>query len=91
MEQPERPPYTIEDYGFGVLVILVTAAFAWLLLPYFGAVLWGVVAAILFQPLTAKLANALGGRKSLAAGIMLLALLALFIIPTILLGVRLVQ
>jgi predicted PurR-regulated permease PerM len=91
MEQPERPPYTIEDYGFGVLVILVTAAFAWLLLPYFGAVLWGVVAAILFQPLTAKLANALGGRKSLAAGIMLLALLALFIIPTILLGVSLVQ
>ncbi|MBO9726165.1 MAG: AI-2E family transporter [Novosphingobium sp.] len=91
MEQPERPPYTIEDYGFGVLVILVTAAFAWLLLPYFGAVLWGVVAAILFQPLTAKLATALGGRKSLAAGLMLLALLALFIIPTILLGVSLVQ
>jgi predicted PurR-regulated permease PerM len=91
MEQPERPPYTIEDYGFGVLVILVTAAFVWLLLPYFGAVLWGVVAAILFQPLTAKLTHALGGRKSLAAGIMLLLLLALFIIPTILLGISLVQ
>lgn len=91
MEQPERPPYTIEDYGFGVLVILVTAAFVWLLLPYFGAVLWGVVAAILFQPLTARLTRALGGRKSLAAGIMLLLLLALFIIPTILLGISLVQ
>ncbi|EQB19619.1 AI-2E family transporter [Novosphingobium lindaniclasticum] len=91
MEQPDRPPYTIEDYGFGVLVILVTAAFVWLLLPYFGAVLWGVVAAILFQPLTAKLATALGGRKTLAAGIMLLLLLALFIIPTILLGISLVQ
>ncbi|KPH66813.1 AI-2E family transporter [Novosphingobium aerophilum] len=91
MEQPERPPYTIEDYGFGVLVILVTAAFAWLLLPYFGAVLWGVVAAILFQPLTARLATHLGGRKNLAAGLMLLMLLAIFIIPTLLLGASLVQ
>ncbi|GFE75321.1 MULTISPECIES: AI-2E family transporter [Novosphingobium] len=91
MEHPERPPYTIEDYGFGVLVIIVTAAFVWLLLPYFGAVLWGVVAAILFQPLTAKLAARLGGRKSLAASLMLLVLLALFIIPTILLGISLVQ
>ncbi|TCM19507.1 putative PurR-regulated permease PerM [Novosphingobium sp. PhB165] len=92
MESPRpQPPYRLEDYGFAFLVILVSIAFAWLLMPYFGAVLWGVVAAILFEPLTHRFSQNMGGRPNTAAGLMLLMLLALFIIPAILLGISLVQ
>ena len=92
MESPRpQPPYRLEDYGFAFLVIVVSVAFAWLLMPYFGAVLWGVVAAILFEPLTFRLSQKMGGKPNTAAGLMLLALLAVFIIPAILLGISLVQ
>jgi predicted PurR-regulated permease PerM len=76
-----------EDIGFAVLVVGISLAAAYLLAPYFGAVLWGVVAAIMFQPLTAKLAGRLNGRKNLATSIVLFGLIALFVVPTILLGI----
>ncbi|MFC0685633.1 AI-2E family transporter [Novosphingobium clariflavum] len=92
MESPRpQPPYRLEDYGFAFLVVIISAAFAWLLTPYFGAVLWGVVAAILFEPLTFRLSRKMGGKPNTAAGLVLLGLLAVFIIPAILLGISLVQ
>ena len=39
-----------EDRGFLLLITAVSLAFAWILWPLYGAVLWGVVAAILFAP-----------------------------------------
>lgn len=91
MSLPRQRKFEVEDAGFAVLVILITLAFLYLLAPYFGAVLWGVVAAIMFQPLTARLAERLGGRKNLATSVVLFGLVALFVIPAILLGVNLVQ
>ncbi|MYL97374.1 AI-2E family transporter [Novosphingobium sp. FGD1] len=82
---------TAEDIGFAVLVVGISLAAAYLLAPYFGAVLWGVVAAIMFQPLTAKLAERMGGRKNLATSIVLLGLVLLFVVPTILLGISIVN
>ncbi|HUD31278.1 MAG TPA: AI-2E family transporter, partial [Novosphingobium sp.] len=81
----------IEDIGFAILVVVITLAAAYLLAPYFGAVLWGVVAAIMFQPLTAKLARRLNGRSNLATSIVLFGLIALFVVPTILLGISIVN
>ena len=83
--------WTMENVGFAALVLAVTAAFAWLMTPYFGAVLWGLVAAIIFTPLYRRLEIRLGGRKALAASLMLLLIVALVIIPAALLGVSLVQ
>lgn len=91
MEAPRKRTFAIEDGGFVALVILITLAFAYLLAPYFGAVLWGVVAAIMFQPLTARLARKLGGRSNLATSLVLLGLVAVFVVPTILLGIALVN
>lgn len=91
METPPNRTFEVEDGGFIALVILISVAFAYLLAPYFGAVLWGVVAAIMFQPLSAKLADKLGGRKNVAASLVLLGLIAVFVIPTILLGINLVN
>ena len=36
---------------FFALLAIVTVAFIWILMPFFGAVLWGVALAILFTPL----------------------------------------
>jgi predicted PurR-regulated permease PerM len=83
--------WSLEDGGFVVLVALVTLAFAWLMLPYFGAIMWALVAAIVFAPLTRKLTTRLGGRSGLAATLTLLLILALVIVPAILLGTSLVR
>ncbi|SFF98770.1 Predicted PurR-regulated permease PerM [Novosphingobium sp. CF614] len=91
METPRKRTFDIEDAGFAALVVLITLAFAYLLAPYFGAVLWGVVAAIMFQPLTARLAVKLGGRINLATSLVLLALVAVFVVPSIMLGISLVN
>lgn len=91
MEPPRKRTLKVEDGGFVALVILITLAFAYLLTPYFGAVLWGMVAAILFHPLTARLTVRLGGRANLAASLVLLGLVAVFVVPTILLGIALVN
>ncbi|GLK46866.1 MULTISPECIES: AI-2E family transporter [Novosphingobium] len=91
MGSDEKRGLQTEDVGFAVLVVLISLAGAYLLAPYFGAVLWGVVAAIMFQPMTAKLAERLDGRKNLAASIVLFGLIALFVVPTILLGISIVN
>lgn len=91
METKHPSQYNLEDYAFIGLVILVTIIFAWLLAPYFGAILWGIVAAILFEPMTRRLETALGGRPNTAATLVLLLLLATLILPTIVLSVSLVQ
>ncbi|WP_067737032.1 AI-2E family transporter [Novosphingobium naphthalenivorans] len=91
MEPPPQRTFEFEDGGFITLVILISVAFAFLLAPYFGAVLWGVIAAIMFQPMTARLARKLGGRANLATSIVLLGLVAVFVVPTILLGISLVN
>src|SRR5664279_3932085 len=43
---------TIEDNAFLLLIIAVSLAFFWSLLPFYGAVLWGIVIAIVILPMT---------------------------------------
>ena len=81
----------LEQKTFLLLVTVVTGLFAWLMLPYFGAILWGMVAAIVFSPLYRKLAARLGGRRTLAATLTLLVLLGLVILPSMLVAVSLLQ
>jgi predicted PurR-regulated permease PerM len=89
IKNPNR--VTLEDGGFLALVLLVTLAFFWLVLPYFGAVLWGLVAAILFEPVYRRLNDRLGGRRGLAAGLTLLLILMIVIAPAIVLGISLIE
>jgi predicted PurR-regulated permease PerM len=91
MDGREPPGRRVEDGGFLVLVVLVTLAFAWLVAPFFGAILWGIVAAILFAPVNRRLTAKLNGRRSLAAALTLLLILALVIAPAFLLGISLVH
>ena len=72
---------TIEGVSFVTAVVLVTASFVWLLLPYYGAILWAVILAILFRPLYRWLHHTLGGRANAAAGLSLLACICIVVIP----------
>jgi predicted PurR-regulated permease PerM len=91
MESPEARKFKFEDGSFLAVVAIVTLLFAWLMAPYFGAILWSLVAAILFQPATRKLAVHLNGRKGVASALMLVLILALIILPALVLGSSLVQ
>jgi predicted PurR-regulated permease PerM len=83
--------WTYEQVGFAALVLVVTLAFAWLMTPYFGAILWGLVAAIVFSPTCKWLTRRVGGRQGLAATLTILLILALVIVPAILLAVSLIN
>lgn len=81
----------LEDKTFLWLVIAVSLAFAWVLLPFYGAVLWAVVVAVLFAPLYRWLVRVLRQRRSLAALATLVIVVVIVILPLTLVVAALVQ
>ena len=81
----------LEDKTFRWLLIAVSLAFGWILLPFYGAVFWGMVIAILFAPLFRKMLKWTRGRRTLAAVGSLLVILLIVILPLALLTASLVQ
>lgn len=79
------------DQFFVGLLILISAAFVWVILPMFGAILWGVVAAILFAPLNRFFMRKLPKRPNSAALLTLLAIIAVAVLPAAALASGLVQ
>lgn len=77
--------------AFLLLIVAVSLAFAWILLPFFGAILWGTVAAILFVPLHRRLLASVGQRRNLAAAATVVVIIATVIIPMALIGASLTQ
>lgn len=82
---------TLEDRVFLGFVIAVSFAMAWVVLPFFGAILWGVVAAILFEPLNRFMVVRNPTRRNSAAAATLLAVIAIVIIPAVVIGTLLVE
>ncbi len=82
---------TIEDKAFLLLIFVVTLGFAWILWPFYGAVLWGTVTAVLFAPLHRRLLRAMAPRRSLAAFSTVLIVVAIVILPLTLIGLSLGQ
>ncbi len=73
------------------LVVGVSAAFAVVLLPYIGAVLWAVFIAIVFGPAHQRALKRLHNRKNLAALLTLLVIVVIVILPLAMLGASIVQ
>jgi predicted PurR-regulated permease PerM len=73
--------HRIEHRGFLLLLVAVTLAFAWVLKPFYGAVLWAVVVAVLFAPVQRRLLVWTGERRSLASAITVLIIIAMVILP----------
>lgn len=81
----------LEYRTFLLLLAVVTIAFAWLLLPFYGAVFWGTILAIIFSPLQRRLRVRLNGRNNLAALISLTICLLIVILPMTFIAGALVQ
>jgi len=81
----------MQNKTFIVLVVLVTLAFGWILLPFFGALFWATVLAILFTPLYRILVRRLGRRRNLAALLTTLVIVLAVIVPFTLVTGMLVQ
>jgi predicted PurR-regulated permease PerM len=76
---------------FLILLIVVSIAFGWILWPFYGAVFWGTILAIIFAPLHRRLLARMGKRRNLAALITLLLCVLIAILPVIVITGSLVQ
>ena len=83
--------YTLQQKFFLLLLALVTLAFIYILLPYSGAVFWGVVLAILFAPLYRKLLRETKQKPTLAALLTLFLIIVMVILPVSLITASLVK
>ena len=72
-------------------VAVATVAMAWIASPFYGAILWALTAAIVFAPANAALAKALNGHRNTAAGLTLLGIIAMVIVPAAIIGSLLVE
>jgi len=82
---------TLQFKSLTVLLLLVTVAFIWILLPFYGAVFWAVILGILFAPMQRKLQLKFGWRRNLTALCTLGICLVIAILPVIIISILLVQ
>ena len=69
--------------AFLLLLALVTVAFFWIISPFFGAVFWAMVLALMFMPVHRRLCARLRGRDTLAALSTLLFCMVIVVVPMI--------
>ncbi|MEP2987981.1 MAG: AI-2E family transporter [Parasphingorhabdus sp.] len=94
MYETDRPQngsaFGIERLFLIALLVIITLAFAWLIEPFFGAIVWGVVVAVLFHPVFLWIHRIMPKRQNSAAFLTLLLVILLVIVPAIMLGSALV-
>ncbi len=81
----------IRHKTFLTLLVLFTIAFVVILLPFYGAVFWAIVLAILFAPFYRKLLVKMHKRPNLAATATLVICLVVVILPLTLIAISLVR
>ena len=85
------PPSPLHRKFFLLLLVLVTVALLAVLLPYYGAIFWAGILALLFRPLNRRLLERMPRRRNLAALITLAVILLLVILPVGLIASALVR
>ena len=86
MKQPEP-----HGKVFIFFLSVVTVAFFWILLPFYGAVFWGFILAVMFMPLNDYFLSKIPGKKNTAALLTLSVCLLIVIIPLIVVIIALTQ
>ncbi|PQP02624.1 MULTISPECIES: AI-2E family transporter [Pseudomonas] len=81
----------LQNTSLMVLLAIVTIAFVWILLPFYGAVFWAVILAILFAPLQHQLHLQYGWPRNLTALCTLSVCVLIAILPVIIISTLLVQ
>ena len=82
---------TLQQKTFLLLLSIVTIAFGWILLPYAGAIFWGVILAIVFAPVYRWVLHKTKGRATLSSMLVLLLILVIVILPLSLISGALVN
>ncbi|MFY0729738.1 AI-2E family transporter [Pseudomonas sp. NFX15] len=82
---------TLHDRSLTVVLALVSVAFIWILLPFYGAVFWAVILGIVFAPMQRRLQLKFGWERNLTSLCTLSICLVIAILPVIILSVLLVQ
>lgn len=80
-----------EANAFLILVGLATLAFAWVLMPFLGAVFWAVIIVIMFYPLFEKVTRRLNGHASVASFVTVLIVVLIVVLPLLLIAVAMIQ
>ena len=78
---PNAPNPILASKALLALLFAVTLAFAWILWPFAGTLLWGVIIALLFAPVNRRLLVRWPGHRNLAALFTLLLVLVIVILP----------
>ncbi|MDO3383361.1 AI-2E family transporter [Gilvimarinus algae] len=73
----------LETKSFLALLVLVSAAFLWVLKPFFGPIFWACALAIIFYPAQSRLLGSLKHRPNSRALVTLMMCLVIVIIPVI--------
>ncbi len=81
---------SFEDSTFLLLIVVVTIAFGWILQPFYGAILWAIVGALIFAPVYRRLTKSLQ-KPTLAAAILVLLIIAIVILPLAIVTASLVR
>lgn len=76
---------------FAVIVAVVSIMFVWSVWAFIGAILWSVVAAIMFSSLNARLLARLPKRRNLASLLTLLVVIAMAVVPAVALSMFLLD
>lgn len=81
-------PYP-EHRSLLLLVVAVSFALGWVLLPFYGTLLWSVIVALLFAPLHRRLLGRMRHRRTLAALLTTLTAVVIVVVPFVLLSATL--
>jgi predicted PurR-regulated permease PerM len=81
----------IYDKSFHILLAVVTIGLGWILLPFFSAVFWGAILALMFQPVQRWLTIKFNNKPNIAALTTLAFILILVILPLALVVTTLIQ
>ncbi len=85
------PKRDIEDYVFLTFVVLVTLAMLWITAPFYGAILWALVVAIVFSGINVRLRQMMPKRKTTPALLTLLLVIIIVIVPAVAIGTLLIE
>jgi predicted PurR-regulated permease PerM len=91
MKSEAGPVRKFEDQSFLLLLLGATLAFGWIIQPFYEAILWAVVAAVVFAPLNREMLRLMHGRPNLAAAVTVLLIVAIVILPLALIAASLAQ
>jgi len=85
----ESSPNEVEHRSLLLLWAAVSLALVWILLPFYGTLMWSGIIALLFAPLNRRLLQRLRHRRTLASVLMILVAVVIVVVPFAVLSVML--